>query len=379
MSSMDRREFFRLAGAGITGVMFASVLPGCETHTVAPVNGPVNPGASPLITPVGDFFVQNGGEGDIAGWRMPDVSRESWTLRIRGEVENDLTFRFQDLMDLRDANREVTVLKTMQCILESPLRVTATGYSGNAYWTGVPLRPLLEDRAKIFYDSARRLLLKGSDGFVNNITIARMKERTRPEPLLVYEMNGAPLTREHGAPVRLLLQEDYGYKNIKWLSEIDATVDQRAIGNYQRNGFTDDATIRVTSRSTNLREHITLPAGAVEITGFAVSGAAPIKNMEISLDGGASWNIVALQSYEQFRDELPARGAGIAQVDNASQSDYPFLGVWVKWSYLWENAGRGSYDVAIRATDAAGNIQPLQDVSIADGQTGVAHYRVTLT
>ena len=373
--TLDRRTFIKLGGAGVIGVAFAPLIAGCESYTVEALG---DTASIPFLTPVDRFFVQNGGQGSIDGWSAPALTQESWELRIEGfqsgDVATPLTIRWADLMAARDAGKEITLLKTIGCVLESPLRLTPTGYMGNAYWTGVPLKLFL-DRAGLA-PGIMRLLISGADEFSNNVTmdrIAKSEDQGLIQPLLVYQMNGQPLTPEHGFPVRLIVQEGFGYKNVKWINRIVATRNDFESGTYQDQGFVDDGVMRVTSRSTNIREGTTLSAGKVEISGFAVSGFGPVSRVEVSIDGApfAPAEIVPLSEIQQSESLPPS----IAQIRDKLL--FPFRGVWARWRFTW-SATSGKHRIAIRAADVAGNAQPDVDRNLYDGQTGVTTYEVTV-
>jgi DMSO/TMAO reductase YedYZ molybdopterin-dependent catalytic subunit len=368
---IDRRTFVKLGGVGIVGVTFTRLLSGCEDLTVTPVGD----ATTPFITPNGSFFVQHGGRDTIAGWTMPQLTQDGWSMKISGEVQSELTIAFGDVQAAANAGQEITILKTMQCILQSTLRPTATGYAGNAWWTGVPLKSFL-DRAGIDVNNTKRLLIYGYDNFLNNIPLERItkaEERGLMQPLLAYRMNGEPLPVEHGFPVRLIIPELLGYKNVKWIREVRASFSNSAIGTYQREGFSDEGVIQVSSRSTNLYDELTLDSGPIEIAGFAVSGTSAIDRVEVSIDGApfSPASLVPLDEIRQ-RESLPDT---IRQL--AAREPYPFKAVWVLWKYRW-NAFSGKHTIAIRATDAAGNTQPATDRDISDGQNGVAMYEVTV-
>jgi DMSO/TMAO reductase YedYZ molybdopterin-dependent catalytic subunit len=357
-------------------VAFAPLIAGCESYTVESLG---DTASTPFLTPTDRFFVQNGGQGSIDGWTAPSLTRESWEMKIEGfqngDVAAPLTIRYADLMAARDAGSEITILKTLGCVLESPLRLTPTGYMGNAYWTGVPLKLFL-DRAGL-NPGIMRLLVFGADDFSNNIVMERITksdEQGLIQPLLVYQMNGQPLTPEHGFPVRLIMQEGFGYKNVKWINRIVATRNDFESGTYQDQGFVDDGIMRVTSRSTNVREGTTLTSGMVEISGFAVSGFAPVKGVEVSIDNGpfAPAEIVSLGEIQQSESLPPS----IEQI--RAKLPFPYRGVWARWRFAW-SAPAGKHRIAIRAADAAGNVQPDVDRDLYDGQTGVTTYEVTVS
>ena len=105
------------------------------------------------------------------------------------------------------------------------------------------------------------------------------------EPLLVYAMNGSPLRPQHGSPVRLLVPGHYGYKSVKWIERIEVTAIDEAFGTYQEAlGYEDDGLIDVTAKATNLLRGARIKPGQTRISGFALSGAAGIDKVLISID-----------------------------------------------------------------------------------------------
>ncbi len=370
---IDRRDFLKLGGAGIAGVLFTPLINGCEENTVTP--GAAS-GRSPFITPVDRFFVQHGGRDTIRTWTMPNLTKESWSMKIRGEVANELTLTWDDIEVARTDSQEVTFLKTMQCVLEGPLRPGPTGYLGNAYWTGIPLKYFL-DKARLDPESTKRLVVTGYDTFYNNLKperIFRSEELGLIQPMLVYAMNGQPLTVEHGFPVRLMVQEMLGYKNVKWVKDINASLFETVTGTYQLEGFDPEGLMPVYSRSTGLYEELELPHGPYELSGFAVSGAAGIERVEVSFDGG-SFSPASFVPFDQIRTEaqLPSNIVQLAEGES-----YPFRSVWAAWRINW-NAFAGRHTIAIRATDSKGNVQLDEDPKIQDGQNGVTRYVINVT
>ena len=372
---IDRREFLKLSGTGVAGVLFVPLLQGCERHIITPLR---EPEPTPFLTPVSQFFEQNGGEGAIDGWQLPTFNSENdWSMQIKEGNDVLATITWDDLMAASE-QESITILKTMECVLQSRIRVTSTGFTGNAYWTGVPLKFFL-DQAGLDYSttsSVKRILLSGADGFLNNIKPERILESEAMDlvqPFLAYEMNGRPLPAKHGFPVRLIIQEGFGYKNVKWITEVQSLNFDGEFGTYQDQGFVDDGIMRVNSRATDLFEGRELPAGPVMISGFALSGYAPIEKIEIQIDGETA-QLAEIVSLEDIQNEeaLPPTIQQIAQ-----NTPYPYKGVWTPWRYQWE-APRGAHTVTIRAFDQEGNVQPDQDDDITDGQNGIAVYNVNV-
>lgn len=360
---LTRRAFLGRTAVGLFGLSLVR----CAMHEVQPLTAGV---AVPFLTPVGEHYVKNGAEGSVAGWKMPSLAPEAWSLAIDGLVEAPLTLGLADL----EAMPAIEVVKTMQCVVDSN---SAQGLVGTALWRGVPLRPLLE-RAGVDRGRARRLHLFGADGFRNNLPLDRVfaVEAGIVEPLLVTHMNGAPLLRRHGAPVRLLVHDGYGFANVKWLERIEATDDDRPFGTYQDTGFTDELRSPVSSRFTAPTDNLTVAAGTVVCHGFAMSGGAGIERVELRIDGGP-WQEATLVSPDDVLASDSAL-AGAAQFNDPARFEWPFRAVWVLWSFAWE-ATPGRHEIEVRATDREGARQPDRDRDISDGTNAVAAIRVEVT
>jgi hypothetical protein len=197
---------------------------------------------------------------------------------------------------------------------------------GNAQWRGVRLKDVL-GRAGLRPDVID-IVLRASDDYTDSIPLDRaMADGT----LLVYEMNGAPLTPEHGSPVRLLVPGIYGMKNVKWIARIEA-VDFDARGYWQRRGWDDRAEYKTMSR-------IDAPDGTVKgetsIAGIAFSGDRGVSKVEVSTDGGASWEQAELK---------PA----LSPIS------------WVLWHKRWRPTRLGRNRLLVRATDGVGQTQTSQ-------------------
>lgn len=362
--SIDRRTFLQRIGGGLFAISLTPIL-GCEFNSVEPITTgrPLS-----LLTPIEAFYTKNGAEISIADWRMPVISRESWGLEVTGLVDRPQTFRFADLAARDD--QEIDLLKTMRCVIDSN---EVRGLIGTAVWTGVPLRLFL-DEAGIDLASAKRLRLFGADRFTNNLPVDRIYGVNEPdlvEPLLVTRINGRPLPARHGAPVRLIVHEGFGYRNVKWITKVEVSASDEPFGTYQDAGFVDDGVMRLASRTTDPLQNVRLPAGPVRISGFAVSGSAGIAAVEVSLDSGP-WQSADLLSREQAlaSDRLVADS-----LQGRSPDAYPFpwRGVWRTWE-IDLDVPPGPHSVRVRAIDATGALQPETDQNgLADGVNGYAH------
>lgn len=382
---VDRRRFLQTAGAGLLGASLWR----CGYHEVIPLIDGVE---VPFVSAIGEHYVKNGAEGSLRGWRMPDLDPAGWSLVIDGLVERPQTLTLADLEAEAAANGRVELLKTMQCVVDS---AAVPGLVGTARWGGVPLLPWLE-RAGIDRSRAKRLHLFGADDFTGNIPLDRLDVfdgtdgiaygidgisdgmsggRAMYAPLLVTHMNGEPLPRSHGAPVRLVMADAYGYANIKWLTRITATDDDSAFGTYQDAGFTDEATSPVLSKMTAPIDNARLPSGPMTLHGFAVSGAAAVEAVEVRIDGG-EWQRARLATRAEVRATAPLVDEAV-QITEGERFGWPLRGVWAIWSLEWD-APPGKHLIELRARDHAGGVQPEIDFEIADGVNAIAVTRVEI-
>jgi DMSO/TMAO reductase YedYZ molybdopterin-dependent catalytic subunit len=257
----------------------------------------------------------------------PRVEAESWSLEMSGLVERSLTVNYEQLKDLPT----VTQYLTLECISNE----VGSNQIGNALWKGVRLREILSQAG--VKDSVRKVVLYAADDYSDSITPDKALEEGT---ILAYEMNGVPLPDGHGFPARLLVPGIYGMKNVKWLTRIEL-VDYDYRGYWQDRGWSDEAKIKTMSRIDvpSLAEMRSLrpdPDGQVMLGGVAFAGDRDISRVEVSTDGGQTWQQ--------------------AQVKEALS---PYT--WVLWIYDWSPPGRGMHTIKVRAADGMGRLQSRQE------------------
>jgi DMSO/TMAO reductase YedYZ molybdopterin-dependent catalytic subunit len=166
-----------------------------------------------------------------SGWRiytvaatMPRFDAATWRLSVGGLVDEPLTLTYEDLRALPRTSQ----VRNFHCV---------TGWSvDNVHWTGVRLTDLFERVGPKF--GARGVRFESAEvPYVDYLTV---DQASLHDVMLAYEMNGKPLAREHGAPVRLVMPEMYGYKNVKWVSRVDL-VDDAYDGYWEQLGYDRDA------------------------------------------------------------------------------------------------------------------------------------------
>ena len=363
---LSRRSFLQKAGFAAAGVSLVP-LGACESLVVDPVITGEN--AFPFLTPTETFFAQFGGDGAIADWPgVQQIPRGRWLLAIDGLVSNPLSLSFSDIDSKLEAQR--TIVSTLRCILDNN---AVPGLVGTATWTGVPLSLFLDEAG--IDRSAKRVRIYAADGFTNNLTLDKIYNAPPDlsEPLLVYTMNGSPLRPQHGSPVRLLVPGHYGYKSIKWIERIEVTSNDAEFGTYQEQlGYEDDGIIDVNAKVTNLLRGSRIKPGPTRISGFALSGAASIEKIIISINEEPAQEARILSFNELVASEPNL--AGIAQLTEERFS-YPYRGVWTLWELNWD-APPGEHRITINAVDKAGHQQPLLDTDPTNGQNPVAEINV---
>jgi DMSO/TMAO reductase YedYZ molybdopterin-dependent catalytic subunit len=321
------------------------------------------------ITPIGLHYL-------LVHYDIPVVDPATWRLTVGGRVANELELTLDDLR----AREAVTAPITMECAgngraLLEPRPVSQPWLSeavGTAEWTGVALAPLLAEAGVA--DDAVEVVFTGLDRGVEG-GVEQLYERSltlddarRDGVLLAYACNGVPLPPQHGFPLRLLVPGWYGMTNVKWLQRItvvDApfTGYQMVTGYRMRAGEDEDGTpiTRIEPRSLlappGIPDFMTrrrfLEPGRLRLEGRAWSGWGAIERVDISTDGGASWQ--------------PAR-----------LGDPPGLAAWAPFAFDWD-ATTGEHVLCSRAYDATGRSQPDAPPWNVGGYANNALQRIPVT
>lgn len=319
-------------------------------------------------TPASLFFVRN-------HTSTPIIDQRTWRLTIEGSgVSRPLNLSLDDLKRLPS----VTKTKAIECAgngrsffqLQQGTATSGTqwrlGAIGVGEWTGVRLADVLK-RAKV-KKTALDVQAEGLDAEVGSNGHVRRPipiEKALDDVLLVYGMNGKPLPPDHGAPVRLLVPGWIGIANIKWVGRIEVsetplfsawnTTQYRLFGDeYPDEPVLTKQTIK---SAFELPFPATLPAGWHTLTGRSWSAAGSIRKVEVSFNGGECW--------------WPAH-VDCGKNNNQKQA-------WAQWSIAWP-ATRGTYQLKARATDSAGNVQPVSVPFNTQGYlfSGIVDHPVTV-
>jgi len=194
-----RRVFLGVLAGGLTSFAWAPA--------ASRILAPLTSGGSQLL---GNIF-------PVGGWRiytisgsMPVFDPASWSLTVDGLVERPVTLTYDDLRRLPAAEQ----VSTFHCVTGWTVR--------NVRWRGIRLRHVLDLAGPL--RSARALrFVSGEHPYEDSLTI---DQALLPDVMLALELDGSPLSRPHGAPLRLVIPEMYGYKGVKWRERIEVVAEQ---------------------------------------------------------------------------------------------------------------------------------------------------------
>jgi DMSO/TMAO reductase YedYZ molybdopterin-dependent catalytic subunit len=284
----------------------------------------------PDVTPTENFYITTKNAID------PTLDGASWTLTFKGLVDNPYSINLNDLKAMKAMER----IETLACISND----VGGDLIGNGRWKGVDFGELVK-RARPG-NNAIEVVVRGADGYSDSFSLQAALQN---QCILVYEMNGAPLTHKHGFPARLLIPGIYGMKNCKWITEVEL-VNYDYKGYWQTRGWSDPAPYQTMSRIDFPNED-NIPEKPVYIGGVAFAGDRHIQRVEVSTDGGNTWADARLRT---------------------PLSEF----AWVQWTYPWKPTV-GMYDIKVRATDGRGQVQTDKEQGyFPDGATGYHTKRV---
>lgn len=300
---------------------------------------------------------------------LPDESivadRDAWTVSVEGVAQpRELTVGELKRIGVAE------VAMVLQCSGNgrgyfghdpsgSPWEV---GAAGNVVWTGVPVSALAEELGGPV-SAARFVTGTGGEEIPADVPEREaVVERSVPlekamtDAILAWEMNGEPVPLSHGGPLRLIVPGYFGINSVKFLKKLAFTERESdadiMVSSYRIRPIGEESDpSQPTCWEHNVKSYITspthgadIPAGRVRVVGVAFSGRE-VRRVEVSTDGGESWNRAAFYG--------------------------PDLGsfAWRRFTYVFD-AEPGSYTIASRATDAAGNTQPEPRL---ENEAGYAH------
>jgi len=343
-----------------------------------------------FITPREEHYIRN-------HYATPDIDESEWTVSLTGMVEEEVDLT---LDEIRHGFSTESITHTMQCsgngrsYFEPQVggNQWTFGAVGNTVWTGTPISEILEQYGATVEEGTWLSVMggeapEGEDIFTRSIPMSKVMD----DCLLAYEMNGEPMSRDHGFPVRLLVPGWFGNNNVKWVDRMhvmDMMVfgeeweegEQQLYTHWQQYSYrlipldeeantqpsisifdTQDQMDAEEIRQPYMYDQMVKsligyppedatvqpgPGGTVEIIGVAWAGDDEVTAVEVSTDGGENWS--------------DAEFFGPVQGQTS----------WKQFRYVWD-ADPGEYTLMSRATDEQDRTQPATISAPEDGLLGI--------
>lgn len=309
---------------------------------VSMVEQPLHTMSGPL-SPVEGYFRRD-------RHRHPRVDPQSYALRVTG-VASPRSFTLAELQALPQEER----ILVMECAGNGNHLMGSAGLVGQARWKGPSLESVLKACGGV--GSATHFAFHGLDpvplwrrGYHYGLSLP---ELVQARALLALEMNGEPLPRPRGFPVRMVVPGIYSMSHVKWLGHIEGKTEPH-MGIHNRWVFTnkelrDGKWTRVQARWIGLKSMITRCQRADEgwrLTGWAWGGGEPIDRVEVTTDGGKTWQRAQLHAPEEyFGHDLP---------------DTSFEHAWSVFEFRWRSPAPGRHELGCRAYARSGKAQALE-------------------
>ena len=359
----SRRDILRgglaVAGLGILGLPEWAIPALAQGETLVPFTDipetvPTTPAADRRIidvrkingpfTPADQFFTTQ-------HYGHPQVDPATFQLKVTGLVDRPKSLSLADLQRIGHAE----LVAGFEC---SGNRRPLQGLCGNGRWTGVPLRAVLKQAG--VQRAAREFVFFGADRGDEEVDFRGTKftvqqqfgrslpldKAMSPQPFLAWALNGEPLTRHQGSPLRLVVPGWYGVANVKWLAQIHVQ-EQDYLGKFQVRWYRtlraeqiDGETKFKETAVTHMRlksfiARVTKDASGCTVLGVVLNDGTPIKSVEVRVDDGP-WQPATL--------------------DRATNGKYS----WKLFTYRWNGATPGEHTLISRVTDADGAVQPTE-------------------
>ncbi|MCW2854211.1 MAG: yedY [Nocardioides sp.] len=294
------------------------------------------PGMTSFRTPSKDFYRVD------TRLDTPVISADDWTLTIDGDVEKELTFSFDDLLDMPLIERDIT----LTCVSNS----VGGPYVGAARWTGVRLTDLL-DMAGVG-SKADQILSTDFEGMTISTPLDLATDGR--DAMVALGMNGAGLPRAHGFPARLVIPGLYGFISAtKWVTRLTLTTYAAKSAYWTDKDWDTDSPIKISARIDTPNALDELPQGENLIGGVAWAQQKDgVAKVEVRVDGGP-WKPA----------ELGPDGG----------NDY-----WRQWVYRWD-AEPGQHTIAARVTSGDGEVQTAATAEpFPGGSSGIHEFLVSV-
>jgi DMSO/TMAO reductase YedYZ molybdopterin-dependent catalytic subunit len=296
------------------------------------------------FTPANEFFTTQ-------HYGHPNVDLATYKLKVTGLVDRPKSLSLDELKKMGTAE----LIAGFEC---SGNRRPTQGLSGNGRWNGIPLKTVLDSAG--VKSAAREFVFFGADHGEEEVEFRTQKYKLDQqfgrslnrekamsgEPFLAWALNGEPLSKHQGSPLRLIVPGWYGVANVKWLTQIHIQEEQ-FLGKYQARWYrtvrgemidgemkwNETAVTHMQLKSFIAR--VTTDGKQYKVVGVVLNDGTPLKSVEVKVDEGA-WQP--------------------ATMDPSTKSKYS----WKLFTYIWTGATPGEHTLVSRVTDVSGKVQPTE-------------------
>jgi DMSO/TMAO reductase YedYZ molybdopterin-dependent catalytic subunit len=401
----SRRSFLQY---GVASTVTGYGLPATAAEPIPAALAPVIEKLEPYFTPHADF--RDVSRGKPVPHSLPDakrrevgLTRETWKLDVISDPDNpatlgkqfskknDTAFDFAMLMELAEKHA-VRFSRVMTCLnIGCPL--------GMGLWEGVPLRTVLwltqpkENLRRVFFhgyhnDDPKQL-------FRASLPVGRVLEDPDgiPPVILCYKLNGDWLSPERGAPVRIVVPEHYGFKSVKWLTNITLSNLASANDTYI-NGNNDIDSPLKTFAATLSAPGRTKANTPIPVTGYAQVGISGLAKVQVWVSpAGKAW--AADDPYfttapwtDAHIMPPPAKWGGTVTAailkdsmgfdGNGKPKTWPMKLAKAHWAALLPGLPAGDYTLRCRTIDAKGAAQPMPRPFKKSGRCDIEATKITV-
>lgn len=197
------------------------------TPTTSTFPGEVTQYQNQSLTSISTFISYLNGHPDVSIEGTQNINQATYRLTLSGLVNRTMRYTYDDIISNFSSNQQVA---TMLCV---------EGWSITMLWQGVPIKDLLQDAGAS--PNATTIIFSAPDGYTTELPISYIIQNNL---ILAYKVNNVTLTPQVGWPFMLIAQNQYGYKWIKWVTELQVSNDTSYLGYWESRGYPNNATVR---------------------------------------------------------------------------------------------------------------------------------------
>ena len=208
----------------ISLILFLSSPRHSSVHSLYP--GEVSQYQGQNLTTISEYIGSINAHPDVAIAGTQNINQSTYHLAVTGMVNSPLNYSYNEVVDKFNSTLQVA---TLPCV---------EGWSATLLWEGVPISELLQQASAS--PNATTLIFLAADGYSTSLPLSYVMQNNI---IIAYKMNNVTLTAQTGWPFFLVAKNEYGYKWIEWITEINVSNNSNYLGYWESRGFPNDATV----------------------------------------------------------------------------------------------------------------------------------------